>query len=525
VPRNSAQLYDEYPFPNLPVPASQPERLATIAHLRGFKPRDVAEARVLELGCAGGQNLVPVAERHPGASCLGIDQSARQIDMANQLVGDLHLANIEFRQQDFAQLPADLGSFDYIIAQAVYSWVDADQRDQLLAVIARHLAPEGIAFVSYNVYPGWHVHDMLRAMMLYDARDARTADEMIAAARKLLGFLNNSLADENPFSSTVKPQIARLIAQSDAYLLHDHLAEVNEPVYYRQFAAHARRHGLAPAGDCVLGLRFSDYLSPETEQRLATITTDVAEKEQYRDIVRNRAIRQTLLCHEGLSLTRLPRPEMLEGLYFASNLAPENSEVNLQADQVERFVSPRGLRISTALPLIKAALAHLGAIWPDFVSLESLHAAASARLEARGGPLSPATDGDIGRLRDNLLQCCLGDLVELRRHPAPFTAAVSARPTASPLARWQAERGDVATNRSHEAMRLEYFERHMLPLLDGTRDLPSLVEELTAQAASGRFVIFDQQQLVQSPEQTRKSLDIALPETLAQLARSAFLVA
>jgi hypothetical protein len=300
------------------------------------------------------------------------------------------------------------------------------------------------------------------------------------------------------------------------------LARVNEPVYYRQFATHARRHGLQPAGDCVLGIRFSDYLSPESEQRLAAITSDAVEKEQYRDIVRNRAIRQTLLCREDLALARSPCIEMLEGMFLASRLSPENPQVDLQAGQVERFAAAGGLRISTGVPLVKAALLHLGSIWPDYASLRELTAAAVARL---GDSSRPAAAGEISRLHDSLLQCCAGDIVELHGAGAPFAAAVSRKPTASPLARWQAERGDVATNRRHEAVRLEYFERHVLALLDGSRDLEQLAETLATQATDGRFAIFDDQQLVQDQERARHSLAIALGETLARLAHSAFLVA
>jgi SAM-dependent methyltransferase len=316
VAKDLAQTYDDVPFPTQPTPGSQTERLATIAAMRGMTPRDVTRARVLELGCATGENLLPMAERHPEASFLGIDFSARQIDRATRTAVELDLSNVEFRKLDIDRLPADLGTFDYIIAHDVYSLVSEQTRDKLLAACQAHLAPQGVAYVSYNTYPGWHVHDMFRALMLYEARDANTTAERVTAARRLLNFMNDSLAAENPFTSTVKEQLGPLMARSDAHLLHEYLAEISQPVYFRQFAAHARRHGLEPAGDVSLGIRFADYLGAEAEQSLSEITTDLVEKEQFRDIVRNRALRQTLLCHRNVELARTLRPELVRKCTF-----------------------------------------------------------------------------------------------------------------------------------------------------------------------------------------------------------------
>lgn len=46
--------YDELPYPSLPFAQSHPDRLATVARLRGLGAAPVENCRVLELGCAGG---------------------------------------------------------------------------------------------------------------------------------------------------------------------------------------------------------------------------------------------------------------------------------------------------------------------------------------------------------------------------------------------------------------------------------------------------------------------------------------
>src|SRR5262245_46429032 len=72
--------YDEIPYESHPYPQSHPERLATVATLFGMTPPPIEACRVLELGCAAGGNLIPMAQTLPGSTFLGIELSARQAD-------------------------------------------------------------------------------------------------------------------------------------------------------------------------------------------------------------------------------------------------------------------------------------------------------------------------------------------------------------------------------------------------------------------------------------------------------------
>jgi methyltransferase-like protein/SAM-dependent methyltransferase len=524
VANHPAQRYDDVPYPSLPATGSHPERLATIAAMRGMQPADVSHARVREMGCGTGENLLPVAERFPEARLLGIDFSAKQIELATRSASELGLSNVEFRKLDIARLPADLGTFDYITAHGVYSLVDGETREKLLAACRRHLAPQGVAYVSYNTYPGWHVHDMFRALMLYEGRDAKTTAQRVTAARRLLNFMNDSLAPENPFTTTVKEQLGPLMARSDAYLLHEYLEEDSHPVYYKQFIAHARRHDLEPAGDVALGIRFADYLGAESEQSLAVITTDLVEKEQFRDIVRNRLMRQTLLCHRNVELARSLRPELAKDMHFSAALRPENPKFSPRSSAIERFLAPNGLRISTPVPIIKAALQHLGTIWPSYASFDELVDAACALLEVPKEKRADIPPSEVERLQENLLQCCAGQIADIHRQPQTFVSSLSQRPTASRLARWQAARGNLVTNRWHESVRIQEFERHVLQLLDGSRDKAQLLDALTGLAAAGRFVIAEHGRVVGNDE-AQRTLSVVLPPALEHLARNGLLVA
>src|SRR3954471_15001701 len=88
--------YDQVPYPRLPFVETHPWRLRTVAKLFGLDAPPAETCRVLELGCATGGNVLPMAYALPGASFVGIDLSARQIESANAAAGALGLRNVRF---------------------------------------------------------------------------------------------------------------------------------------------------------------------------------------------------------------------------------------------------------------------------------------------------------------------------------------------------------------------------------------------------------------------------------------------
>lgn len=148
--------YNQFPYSSHAYPHSAPEQLQAIAHVFGHSAPSVGTARVLELGAAGGGNLIPAAIRNPAMRAVGVDLSDVQVEMARARAHELGLQNIEFVQADLAELEGEaLGEFDYIICHGLYSWVPPQVQEAMLRICGNNLAPGGLAFVSYNTYPGW----------------------------------------------------------------------------------------------------------------------------------------------------------------------------------------------------------------------------------------------------------------------------------------------------------------------------------------------------------------------------------
>src|SRR5262245_44493170 len=164
-------VYDQVRYSNYPYAQTHPDRLATVAILYGLRPPDPFTARVLEIGCGAGGNLMAMAAATPGIQAVGIDLAAEPIREGQKAIAEIGLANIELRNEDVRALTeGKLGAFDYVVAHGVYGWIPEDARDALLASIATALTPDGIAYVSYNAEPGGYFRRMLRDVGLWHAR-------------------------------------------------------------------------------------------------------------------------------------------------------------------------------------------------------------------------------------------------------------------------------------------------------------------------------------------------------------------
>src|SRR5436190_10239929 len=302
--------YDELPYPSVPKVWSHPDRLATIARLYGLHPPPIRRCRVLELGCADGGNLLPMAVALPDSEFVGVDYAPRQIADGQEVVDALGLRNVTLQANDVRAVGDDLGQFDYIIAYGIYSWVPPDVQAAILRLCHEHLSPRGVAFVSYNTYPGWHLRALVREMLVYYVRDVDGLGERVVQSRSFLDFLVNATeALRQRFGSTLHFDVSgsilraerdHLSTHADTYLAHELLEDVNEPVYFHEFVDRASQHGLQYLAEAEFALMQLDDLPEPIADGLRRISRSRIEAEQYLDFLCNRTFRQTLLCHAGL---------------------------------------------------------------------------------------------------------------------------------------------------------------------------------------------------------------------------------
>ena len=237
--------YDAAPYGSHAFPQSAPGQLAAIAYLFGLEPPEVSSARVLEIGCAAGGNLIPFAAGHPQARLVGIDLSRVQIEQGRRRVQALGLGNLQLLQGDVARmdLPA-LGKFDFIICHGVYSWVPERVQEAILSAFRTLLVPHGVAYLSYNVYPGWKAKEIVRDAMLLFGGGRGTPDEKVRNARDMLDFLEEVAPADSVLAWALADYKTVAGNAKDYYLLHEELETFNAPCYFLEMLQRARAQGL-----------------------------------------------------------------------------------------------------------------------------------------------------------------------------------------------------------------------------------------------------------------------------------------
>jgi SAM-dependent methyltransferase len=287
--------YDAIPYDSHSFPETHPEYLAALARLFGVEAPDPLRCRVLELGCAAGGNLLPLAWYLPDSHCVGVELSATQGQDGQQQIQALGLRNCRILTGDAAELELGNEGFDYIIAQGLYSWVPAATRAGLLAQIRCQLRPGGVAYVSFNALPGWRMRGMLRDMLRYHIQDETSPRERLAAARELFPFLQACLEGLDALSARyLRHELAQLTAAADSYLYHEFLSEVNEPQLFTQFVAEAEAQGLRWLCNAELQYQLPAILGEQAQARLGAIP-DPLERQQYLDFILSRNFHQALL--------------------------------------------------------------------------------------------------------------------------------------------------------------------------------------------------------------------------------------
>jgi methyltransferase-like protein/SAM-dependent methyltransferase len=516
--------YDEVPYKSYPYRQTHPDRLATVASLFGMKTAPIQNCRVLEIGCASGGNLLPMAVHLPGSKFVGIDASAVEIADGQKAVESLGLSNVELLQKNILEIGPEFGQFDYIISHGVYSWVPDEVQTKLLEICARNLSPNGVAYVSYNTYPGWRMRGMIRDMMVYRSRGAAKPADRLRQSRALLDFLSQSVpTEDNAYGILLRDEVNQMREKEDSYLLHDYLEEVNEPVYFYEFVELAEKQGLQYLGEADFRVMAVSNFPKHVEAMLQSVSSNLVEMEQYMDFLRNRMFRQTLLCHQGIPLDRSLSSANILAMHVASPARPETANIDVESKDQVKFRGPSST-LTTSEPLVKAAILHLGEIWPRSVPFSTLFAAARARLNPEPVVVDTGhVTADTQRLAEPLVRCYSTALVELSVQPSKFTSEVSATPCTSALARYQATTSNMVTNLRHEGVRLNDLQRHVVPYLDGQHDTEGLLDALLAKVRSGDLFVHERGAPVSDENRVREILKGSLDQCLNQIARMALL--
>jgi SAM-dependent methyltransferase len=434
--------HNRVPYINSPYAQTHPSRLFVQGRLEGLWPHPVETCRVLELGASKGENLAAMAAVLPSAEFLGIEYAEVPVAEGRRMISELGLDNMRLERMDVLDIGDELGRFDYIIAHGLYSWTPEAVRDKILAVARANLNPDGIAYVSYNAYPGRHLEQMLREMMLYHVGNETNPAAKLGKARELLKLVASARPERDAFEAAVAVYAEEFIEKTDSSLMHDELCDSYHAVYFHEFIAHAARHGLKYAGEADPQDAAPRNVSLEALSWIREAAGgDRLAEQQYLDFARVRKFRQTLLCHEECET----REGSAEGCWAAGSAQEPETGV---------FVGPHGTRLKNPNPRPTAYLRRLMNLWPEMERVSSEDAGLAQELH---------------RVR----------LIELHGFPGVATRP-GASPCASRFARYQLAKGEArVTTLAHRTLELADEDARKLVLLaDGSRTREDLAREM-----------------------------------------------
>jgi len=499
-----AQTYDAFPYPAYAFWFTHPNQLGAMATLFGLAPAAPERCRVLEIGCAVGGNLIPMAASLPGAQLVGVDVSGVQIAEARQAAAELGLDNVHFLHADLRDLPADLGPFDYIIAHGVFSWVDDTVRAAFLDLCRERLTPNGVAYVSYNTYPGWHTAGILRDFMRLHTEPFDDPAVQLAQGLAIGEWLVDRASRRpddfrGPFLA-VELDNAKHLPGTTAF--HEYLAADNRPFYFTEFVALCNAHGLDYLADAKPWDMWIDNFDSQISEVVEQVP-GILRQAQYLDFVTHRRFRQTLLRRSTTPVQRRIDTAVVKRLFFHATLTAPPSLDGLETGAPVQVGNPNRapLEISGVVPRLVLHL--LSPHKRRAVDFDTLWHALRAELDARGlgerRTDSPEALAELERtLCRSLVRLFFGELVSFSLAPPAVASAPGPAPRTGALQRWQAARGDSATNLWHEHLPLGPAARAVLTHLDGTYDdlilaalHPEPLDETLAALAEAGFLIAD----------------------------------
>ena len=517
---------DPAPREPRPLQMTQPDVLAVTAALAGLSPVSVTNCRVLELGCSVGGNLLPIAQGLPESNFVGIDPSLQSIARAQKTATGAGLKNIRFEARDLISLPADFGPFDYIIAHGVYHQVDTAGREPLLAMIARLLSPNGVAYVNYNIYPGWNAREMFRDIIARHVKGMTDQKSIAAKAREFIAFLDRHAqsASEGVYATQIHREASLLATVPDDYLIHEYLEAGPQAVYFEQFAGQLSRSGLSFVGEVRPNpsrRNLADVLRREQPE----LAQNWVKLEQYLDDVQGGFARRSLLCHADKAVSRVPQTGVIEHLHARCRILPAVNQGNLRSNEPMPFQFPDGVVVKINDVLVKTILVALARAWPMTLSFDEM--VQVIRVDLQFGEMFAAPGSEERTTLMNATDACFAaTLIDLHEHPPRYVQIAGEKPLATALARFQARESKSVTNVHHVLiLTLSKVDRLVLAHLNGTRDRSALVAVLKAAIAKGVLPDSAVNPQLAAEVGLIGSLENVIEQSLSKLAGDAFLSA
>ena len=480
---------------------THPRQISALAIALGHTPPPIETARILELGCATGGNLTPIAASLPNSYCVGIDPFKEQIVNAQQRAEASQINNVKYLPigvSDFEQLD---GPFDFIIAHGLYSWISDEHRADTLTLCRHLLSPQGLAYLSYNTYPHWHIEQANRSLLRWRYRQLSeksrqegksvTDEEMVKSSRELLKVYSHFAkhTDQVSLRKIYERCHTRLQQLPDWYLIHEYLLEHNRAFHFEELVSTAEDAGLSYLGDVAPNTELApSMLSNQLLRELEYVSNDRVGLHQATDMIVNRGLRRSIFRRNdaGASLRSIKDNQTIwtssslieqhgELIFFSSAYLPQQddfSDITQPMSFLDQTSGHKPVTYTTRDLYENALLILLGASWPNELPIRSILDQTKELINT----LCPSHKVNQTLLEKTFSYLIYADIISTpslgKMHQSE--ESLHQNPTTLPHLRHRYVKSGSLTNRVHRSSFTSDALLWLIPLLDGSRELSQL---------------------------------------------------
>ena len=512
--------FDKSKLPNISYSNfyANPSYVRTLSKLVGLEAASLSTAKILELGCASGGNILPFALKYPDSHTIGIDLSNDLIAIGNEMKLSLNLSNIDLICCDIQDLDTSFGTFDYIIVHDVFSCVTDEIRLKILTICKENLNENGLAYISYNALPGWNNLATVRDLALFHSNNFEALPEKINQIRLLFDFLKEAVKESDSAYAKLMFETSELLQDKpDFSIVHDFLQTYNKAFYFSAFMDEATKVGLQYVVDAEISKMYIHNYSKIISDKLGGIE-EVVRMEQYLDFITNRAFRQTILCHNHRIINRKIPLDKLVNYYFKMNLVSSSDE---ESDKEAIFYlnnNPEDT-ITTNNPMLKAIFEVLS----ENNGYLSFHDVASLS----NNKLPEINLSEIeAQAKVSLMDLFFKGKIDIRSDFISTTSHEMDAPKVWEYVTAQALylKQKVVTNLYFESVQLSLFEYYLVRYMDGNNTKEVIISKMLEHFKNGDLISNYKGTKVTSDEKLRGIISLAYLDALENFSDQALLV-
>ncbi|EPC9992674.1 methyltransferase [Enterobacter ludwigii] len=329
----------------------------------------VKYARMLVLGCGGGEGLLSIAAEYPFARVVGIDLITEGNEIQQQKMMSYAPANIELYALSVEQiLGLQDNGWDYVVIQNAFSYLNQQITSALLQHLGGLLAENGIIIFQWASLPGTAYLETLRdALQIYSGQ-VTSLEMQVARAKLMLASL--SLTASSP---AMREELRKSERLSDTLFAHHYLETSRESEYLVEFHSRINRLGLCYVGDMDTASELPGSHGFKIEELHAALGENQQKVllQQNLDLLTNRPGRFSILTREKHAgkVSVLPLRSELKKMRFAGSFRRTASN---DRNVYSSLAGHDGLKVATTDEVTLAVLDLLGDAWPRSISFEQI---------------------------------------------------------------------------------------------------------------------------------------------------------